>query len=130
MGGPAIAWTSEVLPGDIVRVAFTGQGGIGSGGNPDSERMCAAVREVPTAHHLTGLVVDLSAFEYQYGDWIGAVPLAAVRAVGAGRVCVVASGETGTALGSLWDVLRLGQVVPLLASLEEALAHLSQPGQG
>jgi hypothetical protein len=39
MGKPAIAWTNEVLPGGLVRLSFTGQGGIGSDGNPDGERM-------------------------------------------------------------------------------------------
>jgi hypothetical protein len=91
---------------------------------------CAAVREVLAAHHPTGLVVDLSAFEYQFGDWIGSVPQAAIREVGVGRVCVVASGETGTAVGSLWEVSHLGRLIPLFASLEEALAHLAQPAEG
>ena len=79
-------------------------------GNPDGERMRAAVHEVLTTKHPTGLVVDLSAFEYRFGDWIGLVPLAAMRVVGVGQVCVVACGETGTALGKLWEVSRLGDI--------------------
>ena len=47
---------------------------FGSKGNLDGDRMCAAVREIVMAQHSMGLVVDLSEFEYRFGDWIGAVP--------------------------------------------------------
>jgi len=55
-----------------------------------------------------------------------AVPLAAIRVVGVGRVCVVDSGMTGTALDTLWDVSHVRQLVPLFASVEEARRYSSR----
>jgi hypothetical protein len=114
----------------VLVVSFHGRGGIGSDGNPDGERMRAAVRGALEDGPADGLVIDLTGFEYRFGNWIGSVPMAAVRALGIGRVCVVAAGETAAALRSLWEPSRMDRVVPLLGEFEEAVRSLSESQAG
>ena len=123
----AIAWSSEILPCGTGLIVFTGHGGDGSCGNLDGALMRAAIRSVLATMQPIGLIVDLSSFEYRFGDWIASVPLAAVPTLGIGRVCVVAGGETAAALNRLWEVSRLGSAVLLFGNLVEALRYLSMP---
>ena len=91
----SVTWSTEHLPDGVLRVAFAGQGGTGSDGNPDGERMREAICAVLTQSSPRALVIDLCGFEYRFGDWIGAVPLAALRTLGPGRVCVLAISTDG-----------------------------------
>ena len=77
-----------------------------------------------------GLVIDLTDFEYRFGNWIGAVPLWALRTLGMGRVCLLASGETAAALRSLWEPTQLDRLVPLFGDLRESLGYLSGAEMG
>ncbi|MBI3861427.1 MAG: hypothetical protein HY290_05985 [Planctomycetia bacterium] len=117
---------TEQLPNGILRIAFTGSGGVGSAGNPVGEQMEMAVEQVLSAHDPSALLIDFSQFEYQFGDWIGSAPLRAVRALGRNRVCLLATGPTGEALRSLLNACNLGQILPLVGSTDEALRYLSQ----
>lgn len=121
-----INWTTEAFTSGVVRIAFTGRGGIGSEGNADGRRMCDAISEVLSAQRPTGLIVDLSGFEYEFGNWMGSVAFSAYETLGKGRACVVASGSTGTALASLWEFGKLHLLLPLFATLDEAREFLSQ----
>src|SRR5687768_9550120 len=123
--GSLVTWTTDDLPGGMLRVAFQGRGGIGSEGNPDGERMREAIGEVLAGGTPAGLVIDLTAFEYRYGDWIAAALLVAAKLAGRGRVRVLATGETAAALRSLWEQNRLDPIVPIFGQLEDALLYLS-----
>src|SRR5262245_51404451 len=109
MAARCLTWTTEQLPDAALRLAFAGEGGIGSDGNQDGARMREAVREALAEHCPVALVVDLCGFRYRFGDWIGSVPLTALRALGRGRVCVLTTGETAAALHPLWEFSKLGQ---------------------
>jgi hypothetical protein len=109
----------------MLRVAFQGRGGIGSEGNPDGDRMREAIGEVLAEGTPAGLVIDLIAFEYRFGDWIAAALLVAAKLAGRGRTCVLATGETAAALRSLWEQNRLDRIVPVFGQLPEALRYLS-----
>lgn len=122
---PSLTWKAEQLPDGVLRLAFMGRCRIGSEGNSDGERMREAIREVLAAHDPAELVIDLSGFEYRFGDWIGAVPLTALRALGRGHVCVFAGGETAVALRSLWALAKLEPQIPLVEELSEAIRYLS-----
>src|SRR5262245_48429208 len=87
--------------------------------------MREAIREVLAGGAPAGLVIDLTSFEYRFGDWIGAVPLAAVRLVGMGRVCLLAAGDSAAALRWLWEPSRLDRIAPVFGQLPEALQYLS-----
>jgi len=126
MSSPPLTWNAEKLPDGVLRVAFAGRGGLGSDGNQDGERMREAIREVLAVHGPTALVIDLSGFTYTFGNWIGAVPLTALEALGAGRVCVLATGNTAGALHSLWALAKLDAVIPLFQELSGALAYMSE----
>jgi hypothetical protein len=121
----SLTWTTERRAGGVLVVSFHGRGGLGSGGNPDGGWMREAIREALADGEAAGLAIDLTGFEYRFGDWIGSVPLVAVKMLGIGRVCVVAVGETAAALRSLWESSRMGLAVPLLGGLEEAVRYLS-----
>jgi hypothetical protein len=124
---PSLTWTAEKLTDSTLRLAFAGQGGIGSDGNREGEQMRAAIRAAIVEHGPAALIVDLSGFEYRFGDWIGSV-LVTGRALGKCRICVIATGETAEALRSLLQFSRLDQLFPLVGNLSEALACLSAPG--
>jgi hypothetical protein len=126
MSARNLTWNSEQLPEGVLRLAFAGRGGIGSEGNPDGEQMREAVRQVLATHSPVGLLIDLSDFEYRFGDWIVSGPLAALRTLGRGRVCVLANGDTGVALRDLWDICRLGQGIPLVGERGEARRYFSE----
>src|SRR5262249_35538300 len=130
VAGSSLTWTTERREGGVLVVAFHGRGGIGSDGNPDGERMQEALRGALGDGVAAGLGIDLTGFEYRFGDWRGSAPLAAVKPLGIGRVCVVAVGETAAALRLLWEPTRMDRVVPLLGGLEEAVRYLSgsEPG--
>lgn len=123
-----LTWNTEQLPDRVLRLAFVGRGGIGSGSNPDGKLMREAVRQEVAAHSPVSLVIDLSNFEYRYGDWIVSVPSAALRALGLGRVCVLATGDTGAALRTLWDICRLGQAFPIVGESDEARRYFLEAG--
>jgi hypothetical protein len=120
-----LTWNTDLLPDGVIRVAFVGQGGIGSDGNEDGERMRQAIRDILAGHGPAWLVIDLCNFEYRCGDWIGSVPLQGLLALGRGRVCILTTGETAAALGSLWEFSKLGHLIPLVSDLREALLYLS-----
>jgi hypothetical protein len=130
MAARPLTWNTEFLPDGVLRVAFVGQGSIGSDGNEDGERMRQAIRDILARYGPARLVIDLCNFEYRFGDWIGSVPLQGLRALGPGRVCVLTNGETAAALGSLWEFSKLGQLIPLVSDLREALLYLSRSGGG
>jgi hypothetical protein len=125
---PPLSWEVEDLPGGVLRMAFAGRGGIGSAGNPDGEQMSNAIQALIAKRAPAALIIDLSVFGYEFGDWIGAVAVRAGRALGRGRVCVLAAGPSSGALRSLWDFAGLDRFVPLVARLSEARAHLSSGG--
>jgi hypothetical protein len=128
MGETTIAWTTEFLNGSVLRIAFTGRGGIGAAGNPDGSRMNAAVQDLVKEKKPTRLLIDLSGFEYRFGDWIGALALIAYKQMGAGRVCLIAVGETASALRSLWKVANhLERFAPIVADVDAALEYLTHP---
>ena len=114
MAAQPLTWNTEFLPDGVLRVAFVGKGGIGSDGNEDGERMQQAIRDILAEQGPAGLVIDLCNFEYRFGDWIGSVPLQGLRELGRGRVCVLTTGETAAALGSLWEFSKLDQLIPLV----------------
>jgi hypothetical protein len=122
-----VTWETERMPGGILRIAFAGRGGWASEGNSDGERMRQAIDSaVVQSDAPSGLVIDLRSFEYRFGNWIAAAALIALRRVGNGRVCVVATGETATALQSLWNYTNyLNGVIPPLSGLDDALLYLS-----
>ena len=53
------------------------------------------------------------------------VPLAALKPLGMGRVCLLASGETAAALRSLFKASHLDQLVRVFGELPDALQYLS-----
>jgi hypothetical protein len=91
--------------------------------------MREAVHASLAEHEPTGLVVDFRGFEYRSGDWIGSVPLGALRTLGRDRVCVLAASETAAALRSLWELGKLDQLIPLVEELDEAIVYLSGSGE-
>jgi hypothetical protein len=123
----AVTWTAQQLPDGVLRVAFEGQGGSGSEGNHDGAQMGRAIREALAQYRPRALIIDLSTFEYRFGDWIGTAPILAVRVLGPGRVCVLATGKTAAALRSLW-ALGLHTLMPLVGQLPDALLHLTGTG--
>jgi hypothetical protein len=130
MAESRVAWTADRLPGGVLRLAFVGRGGLGSEGNPDGKRMQEAIRAVLGQCTPAGLVIDLTGFEYRFGNWIGAVPLAALKPLGNGRVCLLAAGETAEALRALWEPTHLGRLVPIFVELVEALRYLAGSALG
>jgi hypothetical protein len=90
--------------------------------------MTEAVANAIAEHHPAGLVIDLRGFEYRFGDWIGAVPLRALGALGSGRVCILATGATAAALRSLWKLGKLDTLFPLFEESREAERYLSGGG--
>lgn len=126
----SLAWDLEQLPDGVLRVAFSGRGGIGSEGNADGERMQDAIREALARCRPRALVIDLCDFEYRFGNWIGAAALTALRALGRGRVCVLASGKTAAALRPLWEGSKLDHLIPLVGEPREALLRLTERGAG
>src|SRR5262245_46935446 len=117
---PSLTWTTERRAGGLLVVSFYGRVGLGSDGNADGQRMQEAIREALNGGAIRGLIIDLSLLEYRFGDWIGAVPLGAVKRLGKGRVCLVAIGETAAALRSLWQLTGMGRMVPLVEGLSAA----------
>jgi hypothetical protein len=125
MNATHLTWKAEVLPGGILHLMVAGRGGIGSAGNPDGARIGQWIRRVLMEHHPCALVIDLREFEYRFGDWIAAPPLAALRSLGPGRVCLLADGETLVALRSLWTFAKLDRFIPVVEQLPDALAYFS-----
>jgi hypothetical protein len=68
MAARPLTWNTELLPDGVLRVAFVGQGGIGSDGNEDGEQMRQAIRDTLAGYRPARLVIDLSSFEYRFGD--------------------------------------------------------------
>jgi hypothetical protein len=81
-----VTWTIEPIAGGLLCVAFEGCGGIGSDANPDGELMRRPTGEVVAEYSPTGLMIDLRGFDYRFGDWIGTVPIAALKPLGLGHV--------------------------------------------
>ncbi len=117
----------EQLPADVLLVAFSGKVGAGSEGNQHGSQMAAITNRAVDAFLPTALLIDFRGLDYRHGDWIGAFVLTASKRLGKGRVCVVATGDTGKALSTLWD-LGLRQIVPLMDDLQEAYTCLGTPG--
>jgi len=129
MNATHLTWKAEVLPGGMLHLRVAGRGGIGSAGNPDGARIGQWIRQVLVEHQPRALLIDLREFEYRSRDWIAAPPLSALRVLGPGRVCVLASGETLVALRSLWNLNELDRVIPLAEQLPDALAHFANLGE-
>ncbi len=125
MLGSPVTWITSYLPGDVLQLTFRGRGGIGSAGNPDGEQMREAIQAAVADKAPAGLVIDLTEFEYRFGDWIGDLAVAAVKVVGTGRVCLLATGETAGALRSLWKPSRLDRIIPVFGQMPEALRYIS-----
>ncbi|MFO0849860.1 MAG: hypothetical protein U0871_15095 [Gemmataceae bacterium] len=123
----AVAATTEHLPGGVLWVKFTGRGGMGSDGNDDGRRMRQLLSEALSAGPATGVIIDLTGFDYRFGNWIGSVPLDAVRRFTPkfGRVCLVATGPTAEALLPMWTVTKFDRVVPMFGDVDHALHHLT-----
>ncbi len=125
MTPPSVTWNTEQLPKGIVRLSFAGTGRMGSYGNPDGARMQEAIKEVLAKYSPKSLIIDLCSFEYRFGNWIGSALLMAWLALGRGHVCILATGETASALRSLWESSKLDQIIPLVQDADEALERLS-----
>ena len=118
----------DVFPGGLLVVAFSGKAGAGSEGNDQGKQMRDVLQHAFAEHGPSHVLLDLRGLNYSFGDWIGSPVLLALKQLGAGRVCVVAAGETEKALSSLWD-LGLSRFVPLMSDIQEACVYLgmSQP---
>ena len=127
---PPLTWKVEQLPGGVLCLAFVGGGGLDPGGYDDHGRMGEAIREVLAVHGRPALVIDFSGFTYRFEDWIIAEALMAQKALGVGRVCVLATGRTGAALRSEWMYSKLDAFLPLFGELSSALAYLSDSDKG
>src|SRR5262245_31790197 len=79
MATRSLMWNAEQLPQGVLRVAFTGQGGIGSEGNQDGQHMTEAIRQALAEYRPTALIIDLCDFEYRFGDWIGSPAVTAMQ---------------------------------------------------
>jgi hypothetical protein len=123
MSESSVEWRTEDLGLGVLRIAFTGKGGIGSEGIDDGLRMSAAAEEMISVHKPRALLIDLRSFDYVFGNWIGSAPIRAARALGGPYVCVLASGNTLAALQPLWAD-GMEQIVPLFADPDEALTYL------
>jgi hypothetical protein len=129
MNATDLSCKAATLPGGIQHLMVAGRAGIGSAGNPDGARIGQWIRQVLVEHHPRALVIDLRELEYRFGNWIAAPPLAALKSLGPGCVCVLASGETLVALRSLWNLSKLDRVIPLAEQLPDALAYFSNVGE-
>ena len=127
MDQPPLTSRLEQLPGNVLLAAFSGKVGAGSAGNEHGSQMAAIVNQALDAFLPTALLLDFRSLDYQYGDWIGAFVLGPNKRLGKGRVCVVATGETGKALATLWD-MGLRQLVPLMDDIQKAYAYLGTTG--
>jgi hypothetical protein len=124
-----VSWTVEPREGGLLLIAYLGHSGEGSAGIPDGHRMHRAVREAVEAEpRPSGLILDLRAFDYRFGDWIGTLPLAALKRLGPGRVCLLADGPPAESLRALWEASRLSRIVPIFADEREAIGFLVETG--
>jgi hypothetical protein len=125
MSSAPLTWDAERLSDGVLRLAFAGGGGLNPEGYQDHGRMREAIREVLAVHAPLALVIDFSDFTYRFEDWIIGEAIMAHCALGAGRVCVLATGKTGAALRRVWVNARIDAVFPLFEELSDALAYLS-----
>jgi hypothetical protein len=125
MSPSSLTWQAELMPDKVLRLAFDGLSGVGSLGNVDGEFMQRVIEDAIAANDPAALLIDFSDLQYSFGDWMFGVPLPAARRLGAGRVCILAVGETATAMGSLWTLAQAASFAPLFQSRSDALAYLS-----
>ena len=116
----------EQLPGGVLLVGFAGTAGVGSRGNEHGKQLGMVLQRAIAEFRPTALLIDFRSLDYRFGDWIGAAVLVANKQFGQGRVCVVAEGETGKALSTLWD-LGLKKIIPLMHDMQEAFTYLGIP---
>jgi hypothetical protein len=124
MDEPPLTSRVEVRPDGTLAVAFVGKGGVGSAGNQHGRQMSTTLAQALAEHRPSRLLIDLRGLDYQFGDWIASPIIGAASKVGRGRVCVIAEGECWKSLFNLWTFGSLNQLVPLVQSIEEALALL------
>jgi hypothetical protein len=124
MNGDDLTWRTALLPADVLQVAFAGKGNSGSEGNADGNQMSRAIQSLITDHRPKALLIDLTDYEYRYGDWIAAPALLAMRLLGRGKVCLLATGATGVAVRSLWSASRLDRLLRIVADVTEGVAYL------
>lgn len=125
MSPSSLAWHAELMPDNILRLAFDGLSGVGSLGNVDGEFMQRAIDEAIAAYAPAAILIDFSDLQYTFGDWMFGVPLLAVRRLGVGRVCILAVGDTATAICSLWTLAQAESFAPLFQGRSDALAYLA-----
>lgn len=123
------AWDQDYPAKGVLRVAFSGPCGVGSAGNRDGLRMRQIILEAVAASMPDSLILDFCALRYQFGDWIPGTAIEAMRQLGIGKVCVVATGESAISLRSLWYFAKLDHVIPLFETLNDAMEVLSMRGQ-
>lgn len=128
MSDPTITATVEHLTGGVLWVKFVGRGGVGSEGNDDGRRMRQLLGDALSAGSATGVIIDLTGFDYRFGEWIGSVPVDVLRRFGpkAGRVCLVATGRTAEALLPIWTLTKWDRVVPVFGDVTRAVRHLTE----
>ncbi len=87
----------------IVRVAFYGDYPDGAAGDVAAERMSVAVVSAVRYEGARAVIFDLSGLRYRRGDAIASIVLPLLDRSGEGCLpaCVVAKGETATAIGPL-----------------------------
>lgn len=128
MSDSTIAATVEHRTGGVLWVKFVGRGGLDSDGNDDGRRMRRLLGEALASGPATGVIIDLTGLDHPFfGDWIGSVPLDAVRRFGVGRACMVVSGPITETLLPMWTVNKFDRVVPAFGDVDQALHYLTGP---
>ena len=132
---PTIGHQFHLTDGDAYRsnrtlvVSFTGQYRDGSGGNPDAAYMRAIVGLGCDLWWHRGLVIDLSALQYDWGDMIES----AFDHPSKLPVAIVVGPLSARALATLWygeDTDRLAtEQEGVFDSLQDAIAYV-QPREG
>ena len=123
---------NRVLNDEILVIEFTGKHGLGSEGNGDSLFMATIVKAAMNVWYVDGLVLDLSGLNYEWGNSIGDVLLAAKHLVGRKfPTAVVVSDLCKPALESARpfyasDVEAGGQTNWLFDDLESAMEYVKQ----
>jgi len=126
---PLLETRTETLPTDtgspIVRVVFGGAGGAFSAGHHHGHQMNQVLQEAMERHSPCGVVIDVQDLIYPGGDWIawGAIQ---TRAKGC-PTCLVAAEPSMESIRMLWDPCRLGTIIPLFTTLEQARLYLLSP---
>jgi hypothetical protein len=117
---------------EILVIEFTGKHGIGSEGNGDSLFMATIVKAAMNVWYVNGIVLDLRALSYEWGNSVGDVLLAAKHVLGprfptsvvVSAMCRPALETAGPFYAS--DAETNGQTEWLFDDLESAAGYVKQ----